>query len=329
MGRAAELTGQRFGRLTVLSRAENGKHGNTRWLCRCDCGNEKIVPADNLLYGYTKSCGCLKYIDLTGQRFGRLTVKERVPGRRGSSALWRCACDCGGTRITSASALKRGMCISCGCIAKESAKESIKNADKYRRQYFIGGTDVKGLTSKPTASSTSGVRGVYWHERGKVWFASIMFRQKSYYLGSSKNFDVAVELRKEGERRIWGDFLDWYNNKRRIPVMTDKQIYYALSEAQNYTEPEAFASDILLSSMFEIPGSEEIQTDLMEPLITLWHIACDPFRDLLERMEMTQAQCSTRFCIGYRTVQRWAAGDRQCPVYIRLMMAELAGIFKR
>lgn len=57
MGKFVDLTGQRFGRLTVLSRTLNkGKY--TRWLCRCDCGNEKEVLSYCLKRGETTSCGC-------------------------------------------------------------------------------------------------------------------------------------------------------------------------------------------------------------------------------------------------------------------------------
>lgn len=54
-----DLTGQKFGRLTVIKRVEN-KDGYSVWLCRCDCGNERKIKGDNLRSGSTKSCGCLK-----------------------------------------------------------------------------------------------------------------------------------------------------------------------------------------------------------------------------------------------------------------------------
>ena len=50
-------TGNRFGMLTVISRAESKWGGATRWKCICDCGEEKIVDAHSLLRGRTKSCG--------------------------------------------------------------------------------------------------------------------------------------------------------------------------------------------------------------------------------------------------------------------------------
>ena len=61
MGRKLiDLTGQRYGRLTVLKRTENGNHGQTCWLCRCDCGIEKTFQSDNIRSGHTKSCGCFR-----------------------------------------------------------------------------------------------------------------------------------------------------------------------------------------------------------------------------------------------------------------------------
>lgn len=56
------LIGKRFGRLVVLERAESvvNKSGKIRgrWLCKCDCGNTKIILTDSLTGGNTKSCGC-------------------------------------------------------------------------------------------------------------------------------------------------------------------------------------------------------------------------------------------------------------------------------
>ena len=64
--RLNDLSGQRYGRLVVIKRAENqGKH--TMWECVCDCGNRHIAMADNLTRGKTLSCGCLNS-DLSTKR---------------------------------------------------------------------------------------------------------------------------------------------------------------------------------------------------------------------------------------------------------------------
>lgn len=58
--RLVDLTGEKFGRLTVVSRAENSKGGKSRWLCRCECGNECVVHSSSLKSGNTRSCGCIR-----------------------------------------------------------------------------------------------------------------------------------------------------------------------------------------------------------------------------------------------------------------------------
>lgn len=120
-----DLTGQKFGRLTVLERAEN--IGNrVAWRCRCDCGNGTVVSGNSLKSGNTQSCGCLcrelnskrLFQDLTGQTFGRLTVIEHAENH-GKQTMWRCKCGCGVEKIVSAGALKSGNTQSCGCLARE------------------------------------------------------------------------------------------------------------------------------------------------------------------------------------------------------------------
>ena len=59
MGKFIDLTGQRFGRLVVVSRADNSGYGKVMWLCQCDCGSKPVVVAGNLRSGTTQSCGCV------------------------------------------------------------------------------------------------------------------------------------------------------------------------------------------------------------------------------------------------------------------------------
>lgn len=61
------LIGQSFGRFTIISYAGYDKFRKDQWLCRCECGVEKIIKNGNLISGRTKSCGCLN-IDSLKQR---------------------------------------------------------------------------------------------------------------------------------------------------------------------------------------------------------------------------------------------------------------------
>ena len=58
-GKAKDLTGEKFGRLLVVKRHGTNKFRFATWLCKCDCGNEKVVVGQNLTNGVTRSCGCL------------------------------------------------------------------------------------------------------------------------------------------------------------------------------------------------------------------------------------------------------------------------------
>jgi len=65
MAALKDMTGERYGLLTVVKRAGRSQNPNwekrlTTWLCRCDCGGEKIASRPALLGGYTRSCGCLR-----------------------------------------------------------------------------------------------------------------------------------------------------------------------------------------------------------------------------------------------------------------------------
>lgn len=108
--------------------------------------------------------------------------------------------------------------------------------------------------------------------------------------------------------------------------MTDKDIYRLFGETANYTDPDAFASDAALSLLDPDNPGQEVDMGLFEQLRILWHVANDPFKALLDRMGLTQSQCSCRFCIPLRTVQGWAGETRSALPYVRLMMAESVGL---
>lgn len=138
MPKLIDLTGQRFGRLTVIERTKRPMGSNAQgpfWRCKCDCGRSVVVTGSNLRYGRTQSCGCLHKErftssgarrdteDLTGQRFGRLTVVERAEqpeDAKTKGAYWLCRCDCGGTKIALSGSLRNGGVTSCGCMRGRS-----------------------------------------------------------------------------------------------------------------------------------------------------------------------------------------------------------------
>ena len=153
------LEGQKFERLLVIKRVERPEHIKRKrvfYLCKCDCGKEKIVNSSDLLTKHTVSCGCKQkenrirhvsqiFNDLTGQKFGRLMVIERVntPIEKNYSTLWLCECDCGNKKIINAISLRKGVTKSCGCYNREITSlpygEAAKNT--IYRNYKRGAKD--------------------------------------------------------------------------------------------------------------------------------------------------------------------------------------------
>lgn len=112
MTKITDLTGQKFGTLTVLSLVENTHP--PKWHCICECGNEIDVTKSNL--ERQKSCGCLRKKDLTGQKFGKLTALRIVKKDVFGNYFWLCSCDCGREKVIQGESLSIGATKSCGCI---------------------------------------------------------------------------------------------------------------------------------------------------------------------------------------------------------------------
>lgn len=79
MPKFKDISGNKYTRLTVVSRAEN-KGDKTRWNCECDCGGKVIVFSQYLKSGKTKSCGCYQKEQASAKRFKHGLAKSRNKG---------------------------------------------------------------------------------------------------------------------------------------------------------------------------------------------------------------------------------------------------------
>lgn len=151
MGRPIiDLTGQTFGRLTVLERDMTKPRGQGKgvyWICQCSCGNKKSVRTDKLKNKDTQSCGCLQQevrgksvmIDLTGQEFGRLIVLERdmeKPIGKNCPVYWKCKCKCGNIVSVRSGHLRDNTTTSCGCL-NSSGEEKITQIFQEQKVKYI------------------------------------------------------------------------------------------------------------------------------------------------------------------------------------------------
>lgn len=88
MGGFIDRTGQRIGRWTVLRRGPNWRHG-IRWFCRCDCGAERLVPAQSCYVGISNSCGCYQKerVRIRATRHGHSPIEGKSPTYLSWSAM--------------------------------------------------------------------------------------------------------------------------------------------------------------------------------------------------------------------------------------------------
>lgn len=139
MSRVIDLTGQVFGKLTVISQAPS-VNGRAMWNCQCECGNQVICPGRGLRDGSSRSCGCLKKQDLVGKVFGRLTVLDYAYSKNGSR-YWKCQCECGNITYVTTKSLNNGNTQSCGCLHHDTIRKiNIETKSKINQASIIGKT---------------------------------------------------------------------------------------------------------------------------------------------------------------------------------------------
>lgn len=142
-----DLTNMIFGRLTVIEYYGTNKQGNYMYLCKCECGNEKIINGSSLTSGSkTQSCGCLqkekmseiKRGNLLNERFGRWTVVSFNGINKHGETIWNCVCDCGNEKAIGGASLKAGSSKSCGCLLRDVSTQRGKNSFKDLKNLVFG-----------------------------------------------------------------------------------------------------------------------------------------------------------------------------------------------
>jgi len=292
-----DLTGVRSGKLIAIKYLYTIPHAGAMWECKCDCGNTTNVLSTHIKCNITKSCGCLaresfdlnkakKIVnDLTGQKFGMLTVIGRAENQK-RQIMWMCQCDCGSDpKSVFGGHLKAGRITSCGCTKSDRISEKLrkpvpeiyedngvcffdmgdtkilfdkedsdvvishswffnahgyvstrqhKEKTQYLHRLVLGRTkNIEGYivdhingdtkdnrkinlrvatvrqnicNSGLRKDNSSGYKGVRLARSGR-WVAGITSMGKSYYLGTFDTIDEAIEARKIAEISMHGEFV--------------------------------------------------------------------------------------------------------------------------
>lgn len=238
MGKLIDLTGQKYGRLTVIKRAEEKcKQGeSSKWVCQCDCGNIIIVKSNRLRTGNTKSCGCYKIE--TCSKNGKANRKRRKKFN---------------VFITQGEITKIYDDKDNECIIDTEDIDKVKQHywSKDVNGYWISSENVDGIRTiyrlhtylletnpvdhidrnksnnskqnlRPTTielnnknrtksrNNTSGITGVYYHKKRQAWKATVSMKptknhkSTERFLGWYKTKEEAIRARLLGELKYYG-----------------------------------------------------------------------------------------------------------------------------
>lgn len=245
MGRKSLIEpGQRY-KMLVVTR----KVAVKRWECVCDCGKIVVRGSVALLHGDTHSCGCLHSrnlitVNLTEQRFGRLTVIAEAPRLRPRVRRWECVCDCGKTKIVNQADLRNGNTRSCGCLQAQHRANVAQIALKTRNGFtnhplFVTWRNMMDRCYKTSDRSYKnyGGRGITVCER---------WHQVENFIADmgAKPFPKATLERKNNdgnycpENCIWASRTTQTRNKRNTRRVVLNGIEYPLAElAEQYGIP--------------------------------------------------------------------------------------------
>ena len=217
-----DLTGQKFGKLTVLYPVAS-KSQRARWHCVCECGNEKDVLQQNLFSGHVRSCGCIlsesstermkhynnslgrETHDETKTRLYRIWISIKTRCSRGKDYP-----NYGGRGIT--------ICEEWAHSFTAFRNWSMNNG--YSDSLTIDRIDVNGnycpencrwvdmsvqeFNKRISSRNTSGVTGVSFNKNAHKWVAYICKNLQFHYLGSFNNINDAIAKRKEAETKYFG-----------------------------------------------------------------------------------------------------------------------------
>jgi len=208
-----DLTGRKFGRLTVVEEAGRSKYGLVLWKCACNCGNIKIFYGTNLTRGLTTSCGCFR-TETTVKRSTTHGQFHTLAYKTWGEMIQRCTNpnnssypDYGGRGIK---VCKRWLMFENflkdmrSRLSHNLSIERVNNDGDYTPNNCIWADKFTQARNKRIyKNNKTGVNGVCLHKGNKKYSAYIWLNGKQKTLGSFDTIEEAGIARKEAELKFW------------------------------------------------------------------------------------------------------------------------------
>ena len=244
MGKFQDLTGMKFGRLTVVKRGENDKYGKTQWWCECDCQlllpekerKLKLIPAKALKSGATQSCGCLQremaskknkkfnQYDLTGEYGIGYTSKgeefyfDLEDYDKIKDYHWYISTTYGYVITGKRNSEKQTIAFHRIVMNCEDPNIEIDHIhginsrnDNRKSNLRIATISQNAMNRKLSITNTSGCTGVC--PKDNKWRAYIYVDGKAIELGLFNNKEEAIKVRKKAEEKYFGEWS--YDNSQK------------------------------------------------------------------------------------------------------------------
>ena len=145
--------GKRFGKLTILG-VSHREGRSLYWKARCDCGGEKTISSGSIRGGKGFHCDCQprttgRRIDITGKKYGELTVLDFVRMDKKHGSVWRCSCSCGKEKDIVGNDLRTSHTKSCGCkqYTGHRTTHGETKGEKWSDRYYLW-SNAKHRSSK-------------------------------------------------------------------------------------------------------------------------------------------------------------------------------------
>ena len=176
-----------------------------------------------------------KFIDLTGQKFSRLTVLQRAENNKHGQVMWLCQCECGNVVVVRAHHLKDGHTSSCGCFQKEQATARVAKAHKHKmtgtRLYNIwANMKQRCLNPKDNRFNDYGGRGIMVCDE---WLIADNFI--SWALKNGYNDNLTIE-RIDNNKGYSPDNCRWATNDEQAHNKRNNHLLTFQGKTQNVTQ---------------------------------------------------------------------------------------------